>query len=87
MIRTYGLTHVALIVRDAERALEFYQRVLGVVPVYKQPGFIQAQTPGTRDVLVFEEGSRERRTEAWRTSDAITPEIAHACSSSCCASR
>jgi catechol 2,3-dioxygenase-like lactoylglutathione lyase family enzyme len=35
--------------------LQFYQRVFGVVPVYEKDGFIQAQTPGARDVLVFEE--------------------------------
>jgi catechol 2,3-dioxygenase-like lactoylglutathione lyase family enzyme len=56
MVRSYGLTHIALAVSDAERALLFYQRVLGVVPVYRDEGFIQAQTPGSRDVLVFEEG-------------------------------
>jgi catechol 2,3-dioxygenase-like lactoylglutathione lyase family enzyme len=55
MVRTYGLTHIALAVRDAERSLAFYQQVLGVVPVYRDQGFIQAQTPGSRDVLVFEE--------------------------------
>jgi catechol 2,3-dioxygenase-like lactoylglutathione lyase family enzyme len=55
MVRTYGLTHIALGVRDAERSLAFYQQVLGVVPVYRDAGFIQAQTPGSRDVLVFEE--------------------------------
>jgi len=56
MVRTYGLTHVALAVRDAERALRLYEQVLGVVPVYRAAGFVQAQTPGSRDVLVFEEG-------------------------------
>ncbi len=55
MVRTHGLTHIALAVRDVERALRFYQQVLGVVLVYRQEGFIQAQTPGSRDVLVFEE--------------------------------
>ena len=53
-VRTYGLTHVALAVRDPKRSLEFYRAVLGVVPVYEDPNFIQAQTPGCRDVLVFE---------------------------------
>jgi catechol 2,3-dioxygenase-like lactoylglutathione lyase family enzyme len=54
MIRTHGLTHVALAVQDPERSLRFYQAVLGVVPVYRGPDFVQAQTPGSRDVLVFE---------------------------------
>ena len=56
-VRTYGLTHIALAVRDAKRALRFYQKVFGVVVVYQEDGFIQAQTPGSRDVLVFEEGA------------------------------
>ena len=56
-LRTHGLTHVALAVRDAERSLRFYQTVFGVVPVYRDGGFIQAQTPGARDVLVFEEAA------------------------------
>ena len=53
-VRTYGLTHVALAVRDPKRSLDFYRAVLGVVPVYEDRNFIQAQTPGRRDVLVFE---------------------------------
>ena len=55
MVHTHGLTHIALAVRDAERALGFYRAVFGVVAVYRQGGIIQAQTPGSRDVLVFDE--------------------------------
>lgn len=53
-VKTRGLTHVALAVRDPQRALQFYNAVLGVVPVYEQDDFVQAQTPGSWDVLVFE---------------------------------
>lgn len=58
-VKTYGLTHVALAVRDPKKSLRFYQRVFGVVPVYQEEGFIQAQTPGSRDVLVFEKDVRK----------------------------
>lgn len=53
-MKTRGLTHITLAVRDPQRSLEFYRRVLGVVPVYEQDDFVQAQTPGSWDVLVFE---------------------------------
>lgn len=55
MISTYGLTHVALAVKDAKRSFEFYRDLFGVVAVYQDESSIQAQTPGSRDVLVFEE--------------------------------
>jgi len=53
-VSTYGLTHVALAVADPARSLRFYQAVFGVVAVFESDDFVQAQTPGTRDVLVFE---------------------------------
>lgn len=70
MIKTYGLTHIALAVRGVNRSLRFYQQVLGVVEVYRSDGFVQAQTPGSRDVIVFEENveqcRRRRRRGAFR---------------------
>lgn len=63
MIETHGLTHIALAVRDAERSLRFYHEVFGLVEVFRENGFIQAQTPGTRDVIVFE----ENRSKAGKT--------------------
>lgn len=57
-VETHGLTHLALAVRDPKRSLRFYRQVFGVVPVYEDDTFIQAQTPGSRDVLVFERGRR-----------------------------
>jgi catechol 2,3-dioxygenase-like lactoylglutathione lyase family enzyme len=54
MIKTFGLTHVALAVEDVERAFAFYESVFGMVAVYRSPDFLQAQTPGAYDVVVFE---------------------------------
>jgi catechol 2,3-dioxygenase-like lactoylglutathione lyase family enzyme len=53
-VATYGLTHVAIAVADVNRAFEFYHSVFGMVAVYRDENFLQAQTPGARDVLVFE---------------------------------
>jgi catechol 2,3-dioxygenase-like lactoylglutathione lyase family enzyme len=55
LIKTYGLTHLALAVRDVDRAAKFYRQVFGAVEVYKNDGFVQLQTPGSRDVLVLEQ--------------------------------
>jgi catechol 2,3-dioxygenase-like lactoylglutathione lyase family enzyme len=60
MIKTYGLTHIALGVKNARRAFEFYGNVFGVIKVYDEDGWIQAQTPGTRDVIVFDESAPSR---------------------------
>jgi hypothetical protein len=35
-VRTYGLTHVALAVRDPERSIRICQAILGVVMVYRE---------------------------------------------------
>lgn len=53
-VRTYGLTHLALAVEDVERSFAFYEAVFGMVAVFRDGAFLQAQTPGARDVLVFE---------------------------------
>jgi len=57
-VATRGLTHVALAVRDPARSLAFYRAVLGVVAVYESEDFLQAQTPGSHDVIVFERNRR-----------------------------
>jgi catechol 2,3-dioxygenase-like lactoylglutathione lyase family enzyme len=54
MVPTYGLTHVALAVRDLPRASRFYADLLGAQTVYADESLVQLQTPGTRDVIVLE---------------------------------
>jgi len=55
MVRTYGLTHIGIAVRDAERSSRFYREVLGARVVYEEAGNIQVQTPEAHDVISFEE--------------------------------
>ena len=57
MIKTYGLTHIALAVKNAKRSFAFYRKVFGVMKVYDQNGWIQAQTPGAHDIIVFDESA------------------------------
>ena len=59
MVKTYGLTHVAVAVRDLDRTAAFYASILGAKVVYRDAGFLQMQTPGSRDVLVFEKNARK----------------------------
>ncbi len=54
MIKTLGLTHIALPVKDLKRSLIFYQKLFGVKEMYSYPDFIQVQTPGSKDIIVFE---------------------------------
>jgi catechol 2,3-dioxygenase-like lactoylglutathione lyase family enzyme len=64
MIRTLGLTHIALPVKDVKRSSAFYKKVFGAREMYKQPGFIQVQTPGCNDILVFE--TKKKKTPAFK---------------------
>ncbi len=51
---TFGLTHIAVSVRDLRRTKQFYQRVFDMEVMYDEPDFIQLTTPGAHDILVFE---------------------------------
>lgn len=54
MIKTLGLTHIALSVQDPERSLSFYRAVFGVREYFRDDTTIQVLGPGEFDVLAFE---------------------------------
>lgn len=58
MIKTHGLTHLNLAVKDPDRALKFYQQVFGVKEYYRDENSIQVQGPGPYDVMAFERDAR-----------------------------
>ena len=54
MIRTHGLTHLSLAVRDPDRSLRFYHDVFGVNEYCRDESSIQVLGPGPHDVIAFE---------------------------------
>jgi catechol 2,3-dioxygenase-like lactoylglutathione lyase family enzyme len=54
MIRTHGLSHIALAVADPDRSLQFYRAVFGVREYFRDDTTVQVLGPGVYDVLAFE---------------------------------
>jgi len=52
--KTYGLTHIAIAVKDLDETLRFYQKVFEVEVMYRKDDFLQVTTPGADDIIVFE---------------------------------
>jgi catechol-2,3-dioxygenase len=52
---TYGLTHLAVGVKNLKTTLQFYQVVFDMKVMYHESKMLQLTTPGTNDILVFEE--------------------------------
>jgi len=52
--KTYGLSHIAIAVRDLDRTLAFYKKVFEVEVMYHKENFLQVTTPGANDIIVFE---------------------------------
>ena len=59
MIKTHGLTHLSLSVRDPDRSLDFYAKVFGVKEYYRDDGSIQVLGPGKYDVIAFEKSVKD----------------------------
>lgn len=57
MTKTFGLTHLAIAVKDIGKTLDFYTRVFEMEVMYREDKMIQLTTPGNHDILVFEKKS------------------------------
>ena len=56
---TYGLTHLAISVKDIERTMLFYTSVFDMEVMYHEKDMVQLTTPGCNDILVFQENLNE----------------------------
>lgn len=54
MIKTHGLNHISLSVRDLDTSLAFYQQLFGVREYHRDEKTVQVLGPGPHDVIVFE---------------------------------
>ncbi len=54
MPKTFGLTHIALAVKDLDRSLAFYKAAFECIATYRDEHMLQVETPGCKDVIVFE---------------------------------
>lgn len=62
MIRTQGLTHIHLVVRDLARSLRFYQDVFGMEERFRDgPKLVFLNTPGSQDLITLNEDPAEAR--------------------------
>jgi catechol 2,3-dioxygenase-like lactoylglutathione lyase family enzyme len=61
MVRTHGLTHLALKVVDPERSLRCHRAVFGVEEYFRDANSIQVKGPGPLDVIAFERATSEAR--------------------------
>lgn len=60
MIRTQGLYHIHLVVRDLDRALRFYQTVFGMEERFRAgPKMVFLNTPGSADMITLNEDPSE----------------------------
>jgi len=51
MIKTMGLTHLGLAVRDLERSLRFYEQVFGARVLHRSGAGAEINTPGANDII------------------------------------
>ena len=55
---TYGLTHLAIVVKDLNNTKNFYTHVFDMEVMYDTKDLLQLTTPGCNDILVFEKNEK-----------------------------
>jgi len=53
MIKTHGLRHININVRDVKRSLEFYQQVFGMKETFRDGALVFLTTPGGGDTITL----------------------------------
>ena len=53
MIKTRGLRHININVRDIKRSLEFYQQVFGMKETFRDGDLVFLTTPGGDDIITL----------------------------------
>ena len=60
MVKTEGLYHIHLVVRDLDRALRFYGEVFGMREQFRDgPKMVFLSTPGSHDLITLNEDPAE----------------------------
>ena len=56
MIKTQGLTHIHLVVRDLRKSMRFYENVFGLEERFRDgPNMVFLNTPGSADLITLNE--------------------------------
>jgi catechol 2,3-dioxygenase len=53
MIKTYGLTHIALAVRDPDESLRFYKQVFGLQEYFRDQSSVHVRNPNGHEIVTF----------------------------------
>ena len=65
MVKTLGLTHIHLIVKDLQHSLQFYQNVFGMeVKFWAGDGLVFLNTPGSNDLIALHQSEADQPTGA-----------------------
>ena len=63
MLKTQGLTHIHLLVKDLDRSIKFYSQVFGLEERFREGRkIVFLNTPGTNDLITLNEDDTEHQS-------------------------